>query len=126
MKSELKFPPAYNLDVILATLRKDGDLLELFGFASEMSLAKSLDRFCPARPKGTGVIKYLKQIAKGVKTVTSTELIRIVKGKEYVYALECEGVVTYVCPLESDPDYEDRIMYYKKDLGLSVFDDLPT
>lgn len=114
MKSELKFPPAYNLDIILATLRKDGDLLELFGFASEMSLAKSLDRFCPARPKGTGVIKYLKQIAASQEG--PEELKHTVYKSEYVYAhKQKDGTIVYLEPQTDDispMEYAERMDFY--------------
>lgn len=120
--NELNFPKFYNIDELLRLLMEGQDVLEFTGYASEAALAKALSKYCPNRPAKVGVLAYLRSLSPKQK---NTELTRIVNGKEYVYALECEGIVTYVRPLESDPDYDDRVMHYKKDLGLSVFDDLP-
>lgn len=120
--NELNFPKFYNIDELLRLLMEGQDVLEFTGYASEAALAKALSKYCHNRPAKVGVLAYLRSLSPKQK---NTELTRIVSGKEYVYALECEGTVTYVRPLESDPDYDDRVMHYKKDLGLSVFDDLP-
>jgi len=124
--NELTFPKFYNVDELLRMLVEGQDVLEFTGYASEAALAKALSKYCPNRPAKAGVLAYLRSLSpKTTKPGLGTPMTRIVKGKEYVYALLDGDNISYVRPVESDPDYEDRIMHYKKDLGLSVFDELP-
>lgn len=120
--NELNFPKFYNIDELLRMLMEGQDVLEFTGYASEAALAKALSKYCPNRPAKVGVLAYLRSLSPKHPV---TDLVRVSCGKTYVYASECEGKITYLRPAESDPDYEDRLGKHKKDLGLSVFDDLP-
>ena len=114
--------------IAAAQVNSNTTLGPALGFKNPAACTRFFNQFLPDRPQSIDTCTYLVSLAAQVPTKVDqigSELTRKVRGKEYVYALDCEGKITFVRPLESDPDYDDRIQYYKKDLGLHPLDDLP-
>ena len=106
----------YNVALILETLANNGDILAVTGYASELSLAKAFSKFCPEKPQGTGLLKYLKQVAAANSKDAPEELKHTVYKSEYVYAhKQKDGTIIYLEPQAdnlSPMEYAERLDFY--------------
>ena len=106
----------YNVDLILETLASKGDILAVTGYASELSLAKAFSKFCPEKPQGTGLVKYLTRIAEQSKLPSLEELTHKLYKEEYVYGHKlADGTIRYIEPQEeglSPMEYAERMDFY--------------